>query len=474
MDGLAISPVTENLPDDVDAALFDEDSWLDVMSLIEEGEVVPVIGPELVEIDAGHGREPLNTWAARALSESFRLPPGAAGSKPTLNGVLSWLARHGKRQSAYTRLVSLVQAANFQPPESLRQLAEITGLKLFLTTSFDPLLAQELDRVRGQSESITQTFAFHPRKPADLVLDEGPISRPIVYHLFGRLSATPFSYVLSDEDLLEFNVGLLRSRDSLPVLFDELENKNLLFLGLSFDDWLARFFLRCVRNPDQRLSQEDRLANEVYADRSLAPDSPLVVFLQNFSSVSRVYGGGGASDFVRELWQRWTAAHGGTDSIAPARRRIPPPRQMPEGAVFISYASEDVDAAFALRDGLEAPDLSVWFDMTQLKEQAGADYNRVIEQSIAAASLLILVISKHSYDPRDRYFRQEWQWAAPRAARANPARPFVLPVQIDDTRVDFSQLPSFLDPARTHISNLPAGEVTTGFREHVRRLLGLP
>ena len=43
--------------------------------------------------------------------------------------------------------------------------------------------------------------------------------------------------------------------------------------------------------------------------------------------------------------------------------------------------------------------------MTQLKEQAGSDYNRVIEQSIAASSLLILVLSKHSYDPGDRYFR---------------------------------------------------------------------
>jgi AmmeMemoRadiSam system protein B len=47
---------------------FDEKSWLDSLRLIEEGEVVPVVGPELMEVEA---RELFHTWAARALAESF-------------------------------------------------------------------------------------------------------------------------------------------------------------------------------------------------------------------------------------------------------------------------------------------------------------------------------------------------------------------------------------------------------------------
>jgi hypothetical protein len=43
------------------------------------------------------------------------------------------------------------------------------GFQLYLTTNFDPLLAQALELIRGQSEAITQTFAFHPRKPVDLI-----------------------------------------------------------------------------------------------------------------------------------------------------------------------------------------------------------------------------------------------------------------------------------------------------------------
>ena len=38
---------------DFEAEPFDENSWVDLLSLIEEGEVVPVVGPELMEIDAG-------------------------------------------------------------------------------------------------------------------------------------------------------------------------------------------------------------------------------------------------------------------------------------------------------------------------------------------------------------------------------------------------------------------------------------
>ena len=60
------------------------------------------------------------------------------------------------------------------------------------------------------------------------------------------------------------------------------------------------------------------------------------------------------------------------------------------------------------------------------------------------------------------------------AIRANPSRPFVLPVQIDETALDLSQLPGFLDPARTNFTKLLGGEVTSGFRDYVRRLLGLP
>ena len=47
-------------------------------------------------------------------------------------------------------------------------------------------------------------------------------------------------------------------------------------------------------------------------------------------------------------------------------------------------------------------------------------------------------------------------------------------MQIDETVLDLSQVPGFLDPARTHFAKLPRGEVTPGFRDYVRRLLGLP
>jgi hypothetical protein len=110
---------------DFEAEPFDENSWVDLLSLIEEGEVVPVVGPELMEIDGGNGPELFHTWAARALAESFRLSRDVRGPEPTLNSVISLLALQGKRQSAYTRLVTLVQDKNLEPPEALRQLAEI-------------------------------------------------------------------------------------------------------------------------------------------------------------------------------------------------------------------------------------------------------------------------------------------------------------------------------------------------------------
>jgi TIR domain len=39
---------------------------------------------------------------------------------------------------------------------------------------------------------------------------------------------------------------------------------------------------------------------------------------------------------------------------------------MPEGAIFISYAREDLAAVCALKNSLEAAGLSVWFDFDRI------------------------------------------------------------------------------------------------------------
>ena len=69
------------------------------------------------------------------------------------------------------------------------------------------------------------------------------MQRPCVYHLFGKVAASP-SYVISDEDMLEFICALQSEHLTPEKLFHELEHSHLLFIGSNFSNWLARLFLR--------------------------------------------------------------------------------------------------------------------------------------------------------------------------------------------------------------------------------------
>src|SRR6185295_20157076 len=97
-------------------------------------------------------------------------------------------------------------------------------------------------------------------------------------------------------------------------------------------------------------------------------------FLQQVSVRTRVYEG--AEQFVDELHRRWTARRSHAQPIAlgvAAQRFAPPEREMPEGAVFISYAREDLAAVQKLKAGLDAAGIRTWFDLERL--ESGDDYD---------------------------------------------------------------------------------------------------
>ena len=121
------------------------------------------------------------------------------------------------------------------------------------------------------------------------------LQRAVVYHLLGRLSASP-TYVVSDEDMLEFICALQSEHLTPEKLFHELEHNHLLLIGSDFSNWLARLFLRMAKR--KRLS-DPRDVGEVLADDHTMQDGRLVAFLQQVSVRTRVYGG--AESFVAEL-----------------------------------------------------------------------------------------------------------------------------------------------------------------------------
>lgn len=452
--------MTQPLPLHTPLATLDDDAWGDLLDFIEERRVIPILGPELVQVETDAGPRLLYDWAAEKLAVKLGVDTSQLPQPCTLNDVVCWfLASHGRREEAYTRLRSLFRDVAFEPPLPLRQLAQITDFDLFVTTTFDPLLEQAINAERFGGAQTTEVIAYAPNRVVDLPSEREKLARPVVYHLLGRLSASP-TYVISDEDTLEFICALQSEHLTPEKLFHELEHNHLLFIGSSFTNWLARLFLRMTKR--HRLS-DPRDVGEVLADSHTAGDARLMNFLQQVSLRTRVYAGAGK--FVDELHRRWSARHKPADVIdlARAQRFTPPERDMPEHAVFISYAREDLAVVQRLKAGLDAAGIRTWFDVDRL--EGGDDYDRKIQRNIARCSYFLPVISATTEKRLEGYFRREWSYALDRARNIAEGALFIVPVAIDAIDAASAHIPDRFKAL--HVTSLPGGEVTAEFAQHL-------
>jgi hypothetical protein len=447
---------------------LDEDAWDDLLSFIEERRVIPIIGPELLRVETDSGPRLLYDWLAEKLAARLNVDTSLLPKPYTLNDVVCWfLSARGRREEAYVRLRGILKDAAFEPPAALKQLASIPEFDLFVSTTFDSLLETAINQERFGGASSTDVLSYSPNRVADLPSERDRLQRPVVYHLFGRVSASP-TYVLSDEDLLEFICALQSEHLAPEKLFHELEHSHLLFIGSNFTNWLARLFLRMAKR--QRLS-DPRDVGEIMADNHTSEDERLVSFLQQVSVRTRIYVG--AERFVDELHRRLAARRApktaAPNSAAPLRF-APPAREMPDNAVFISYARDDLPAVQQIKAGLEAAGITTWFDMDRL--EGGDDYDRKIQRNIARCSYFIPVISASTQRRLEAYFRREWSYAIDRTRNMADGALFLLPVTIDDTSPATALVP---DRFRSlHFTQLPGGAVSPEFAQRLRALIQTP
>jgi TolB-like protein/tetratricopeptide (TPR) repeat protein len=145
----------------------------------------------------------------------------------------------------------------------------------------------------------------------------------------------------------------------------------------------------------------------------------------------------------------------------------PTPARAPTGAVFLSYASQDVEAAQRICEALRAAGIEVWFDQSALR--GGDVWDQTIRKQIRSCVLFIPVISRQTHERDEGYFRLEWKLAVDRSHLMTGNKAFLLPVVIDDTRDDDENVPErFKDIQWTR---LPAGETPPAFVERVRGLV---
>jgi TolB-like protein/Tfp pilus assembly protein PilF len=139
----------------------------------------------------------------------------------------------------------------------------------------------------------------------------------------------------------------------------------------------------------------------------------------------------------------------------------------PSHAVFLSYASQDVEPAQKICEALRAAGIEVFLDQSELR--GGDVWDQKIRREIHDCALFIPVISANTASRHEGYFRLEWDLADQRTHMMARNRVFVVPVCLDTTPEAGADVPESF--RRVQWTRLPGGDTLPAFVERIKRLL---
>lgn len=144
-----------------------------------------------------------------------------------------------------------------------------------------------------------------------------------------------------------------------------------------------------------------------------------------------------------------------------------PDSHRPQPAVFLSYASQDREAARLIRDALPAFGLEVWHDESDLG--GGEAWDQKIRKQIRECDYFMPLVSAQTEARHEGYFRREWRLAVERTLDMADDHLFLLPIVIDGTDQAAARVPEkFL---AVQWLKVPGGRPTPALEALCRRIV---
>ncbi len=314
------------------------EKWPALIRSVRKGQCTPILGFGLLEPMLGSTRDIAQRWA-----EAFHYPmePHEREDLPQVAQFLSvnqdrafprdelgdYLRGETLRRykdilpadlqnngASLDDMIDAVGAYHRQrnPNDPFKVLANLP-LPIYITTLPDNQLASALREANKKpevaicpwNEDLAQLENIFERER-----DYKPTpDRPLVYHLFGRLSE-PDSLVLTEDDYFDYLSGLTSNKELIPpVVRRALADSALLFLGFYLDNWDFRVVYRSIMGQQGggRRSRYAHVAGQVEPEegRILEPDRARQYLERYFQYADISLFWGSPEDFMREFAEHW-------------------------------------------------------------------------------------------------------------------------------------------------------------------------
>jgi TIR domain len=264
----------------------------------------------------------------------------------------------------------------------------------------------------------------------DLPLELANMQRPeqrYVYQILGRARAYR-DFVVWDDDMFRFLLRLDQQIPLLPRLSEALQGSHFLVLGLSFADWLLRFFVQVVKH--QPLSE--LAGSELFVFERLDPAErdKVVVYFSRLTKQIHVFPTDPV-EFIAELHRRWRKRHPAPVDDPYLMNKAHREKHRARGCIFVSYATPDLEIARYVVSQLQKAGCIVWFDKEQI--QIGEAWEEVLRDVVEErCGLFLSIISDHTAVRLEGWNIFERNLAAKRREKLANNAIFYLPMRIDE------------------------------------------
>lgn len=399
---------------------LNESGWARLLEEINKGNVVLVLGKELYTVPLDGKRVLLKKYILQEMVKRLGLEFDESMDFAQLAyeyNMPAWKKIQSEPYYETTQILCSLKQTDYEISPELRELLSIDKFKLVLTTSFDDIALRVMEDHWGKGN--VQHLSYEKRSCKQ---DIENLDKPCFYQMFGKASAVPHEFVLTDDDLLEFVHYWLDENYRPKRLSNLLREKYILVIGCNYPNWLFRFFFHSLK-----FSSHSSNSGKVGMLADSLLDKGLVDFLSRMNAGIHE----DAISFVKELVDRWKKYN----------------REEVKKEIFISYAHEDFEKAQAIASLFQELGVGVWFDKRSL--EPGDEYLKEIEKHIQNCSAFIPVLSKATQTGERRFFKREWKWAHDELDLRYPKK-FIYPVIIDDVNMEDPAISLF---AKLHIIN---------------------
>lgn len=429
-------------------AFSEQSDWDELLDFISDRQLTPILGTEIYKFKKDDILIPVDEYLSQRLLESSRITDQPA--MPLIKAVNYLINEKKIKTMEITRkLKSMVKEIHFEFP-LLTEFLGITDLNYYINTGvYNNVLESNLAETRKETAT---SINFSINEPFSDCGDLEKLKVPFVFNVFGSILST-VDPALSDEDMLEYMGHFKEKMNSAINIIHALKNKNLLFIGCSFPDWMVRFILRLLSNEAMRDWGTKRtiiVVNDISDLRNRQYE-----FLRNYDVVTYE---GNTSDFVQELYRQWKHRN---------------PLAVKNKMVFLSYTTKDKDAVENLKKAIEVIDnVTCWYDNREIAP--GDHFKTEIAKNIKSADLFIPLISANSLMNKDGYVQLEWFTADNvntfRKIDGNTEK-YLMPVVIDDTNPYDNNVPKYF--SELSIGKVPQGNPGQEFINQLRDTLNL-